>query len=76
MDEEAIFLEALQKTSAAEQAAYLDVACAGNVTLRQGVEELLQAHERAGAFLEGQPSGLLSRLTQVPTGEMEKRVGP
>jgi len=37
---------------AAERAAYLDQVCAGDAALRQGVEELLQAGEQAGAFLE------------------------
>ncbi|MGA3182532.1 MAG: serine/threonine-protein kinase [Verrucomicrobiota bacterium] len=36
---------------AAERVAYLDQACAGDVALRQRVEELLQAGDEAGAFL-------------------------
>ncbi len=76
MDEEAIFLEALRLTTAAARAAYLDAACAGNVTLRQGVEELLQAHEQAGAFLEGKASGLLPPQIQGTSDGVGKRVGP
>ncbi len=37
---------------AAERAAYLDQACAGDAALRQRIEELLQASEEACAFLE------------------------
>jgi serine/threonine protein kinase/Flp pilus assembly protein TadD len=55
VDEESIFLEALQKPTATDRAAFLDEACAGNVQLRRSIEQLLQAHERAGSFLQGHP---------------------
>ncbi|HEX4119679.1 MAG TPA: protein kinase [Verrucomicrobiae bacterium] len=55
--EEAIFVAALP-LSAAQRAAYLDQACAGNPRLRRRVEGLLQAHEKAGAFLETPPGGV------------------
>ena len=37
----------------AERAACLDQACVGDAALRRRVEELLQASEAAGGFLEG-----------------------
>jgi eukaryotic-like serine/threonine-protein kinase len=46
------FAEALERTDLAARAAYLDGACAGNAVLRQRVEALLAAHDRAGQFLE------------------------
>jgi eukaryotic-like serine/threonine-protein kinase len=48
---EALFAAALEKPSAAERAAYLDQACAGDAPLRQRIEALLRAHEQAGNFL-------------------------
>jgi serine/threonine-protein kinase len=44
MRERAIFLNALDKDPS-ERAAFLDEACAGNETLRPGVETLLRLHE-------------------------------
>jgi hypothetical protein len=49
--EEQIFAQALKSQSAADRAACLDAACAADPALRARVEALLQAHERAGAFL-------------------------
>jgi WD40 repeat protein len=49
---EAIFFAALAKTAAAERAAFLDEACAGDEPLRRQVERLLAAHAQADAFLE------------------------
>src|ERR1022692_1386881 len=42
-----------RRLPAGERATYLDEACAGDAALRQRVEELLQAGEEAGDFLEG-----------------------
>src|SRR6266852_806944 len=53
MNEESIFIEALQKQSPHERAAFLDQACANQADLRHSVEMLLQAHDKAGAFLQG-----------------------
>jgi len=52
MTEESVFLAALEKQTTAEQAAYLDEACAGEAALRQRVEALLKAHAAAGSFLD------------------------
>jgi serine/threonine protein kinase len=52
MDEEAIFITALEMASADRRAAYLDQACAGNAGLRRQVEELLAAHGQAGDYLD------------------------
>jgi WD40 repeat protein/serine/threonine protein kinase len=48
--EEAIFEEALALTSAEARGAYLREACAGDAALRGRVEELLAAHQDAGAL--------------------------
>lgn len=47
-----VFMEALEKTTAAERSAYLDGACAGNTELRKCVEELLVAHDRPDHLLD------------------------
>ncbi len=58
---EEVFFAALEKATPAEQAAYLDEACAGNPALRGRVEKLLAARPRVGSFLE-------SRAAQDVTG--------
>ncbi len=49
----AIFWEALDCATPAEQAAYLDRACGDDTALRGRVEALLRAHLRTGQFLQG-----------------------
>jgi len=49
-----IFLKALEKSSPAERAAFLDGACANDAALRAEVELLLK-HHTAGSFLENPP---------------------
>jgi predicted Ser/Thr protein kinase len=44
----AIFLEALDRQTPRERAAYLEIACSGDLELRQRIESLLRAHEQAG----------------------------
>jgi tetratricopeptide (TPR) repeat protein len=67
MNEESIFIEALQKDLPEERAAFLDVACAGNKELRRSVEMLLRAHEKAGHFLQRVPED--PRTTDQATQE-------
>jgi WD40 repeat protein len=52
MQEQTIFIEALEKVDLAERAAFLEQACAGSPNLRRRVEKLLLRHEKAGSFLE------------------------
>ena len=52
MGVETIFGEALELPSASERASFLDRACAGDGDLRRQVQTLLDAHFRAGQFLE------------------------
>jgi hypothetical protein len=67
MDEEAIFLEALQKTSPETLEAWLDEACAGDPRLRKSVEQLLKAHELRSDVLRHPPA--LSPTIQQPAVE-------
>jgi hypothetical protein len=75
---EAIFSAALAKASLPERAAYLDEACAGDVELRRRLEALLQAHDRAGSFLE-KPAAAEGVTMDLPDPAVEglgTRIGP
>src|SRR5260370_28814418 len=56
-DREMAVCSAARRLPAGQRAAYLDETCAGDAALRQRVEELLQAGEEAGAFLQEPASG-------------------
>jgi tetratricopeptide (TPR) repeat protein len=67
VDESQVFAEALKRPTAAERAAYLDAACAGDPGLRAGVEALLRAHDAEPGFLE-QPASSLGATAGLPPG--------
>ena len=67
-----IFADALEKANAAERAAYLSQACGNNVQLRQHVEALLVAHEKAGGFLEEPAAAPPGKTIVVSTPLTEK----
>ena len=58
---EEIFCRAIEIADAAERAAFLDQACGEDHELREKVEALLKAHERAGDFL-APPAGACMTL--------------
>src|SRR5260221_2707735 len=62
-----LFAEALQ-LSPAERCAYLACACGADKELRQRVEQLLEAHDQAGDFLE-QPPPEAESVAEAPIGE-------
>jgi serine/threonine protein kinase len=74
MTEETIFVAALQKSSPAERAAYLDEACAGDAALRQQVEALLAAHAAEGDFL-AVPAAEQVAAACRPAGEATEAIG-
>jgi eukaryotic-like serine/threonine-protein kinase len=55
MNEESVFLEALQVPTPEERVAFLERVCSGNPNLRRGVQMLLRAHEKAGHFMQTAP---------------------
>src|SRR5262249_10269666 len=63
---ESIFFAALEKTSPAERAAYLDEACRDNAELRRQVERLLEAHPQVGSFLEQPLAGHVTDEARAP----------
>jgi eukaryotic-like serine/threonine-protein kinase len=72
LNREVVVLNAALEFHGAERSAYLDGACAGDVTLRQRVEDLLHAHEQAENFLQAPPAGLDSKRTihmEIPITE-------
>jgi eukaryotic-like serine/threonine-protein kinase len=74
--EQAIFAEALQRTSPETRMAYLDGACGTDTTLRGRVEALLRAAENAGDFLEQPPTGLRGDEDCAPlAGELSEKAG-
>src|SRR5262245_59138032 len=52
MTEREIFLAAMERDDPAERATYLDEACGADATLRQRVEALFRAHDRAADFMD------------------------
>jgi eukaryotic-like serine/threonine-protein kinase len=50
-----VIFDAVIELPSERRAGYLDIACAGDPTLRQRVEALLRAHELAGTFM-GSPA--------------------
>jgi serine/threonine protein kinase len=65
---EMIFGEALNLSSAAERAAYLDRACGGVPALRRQVESLLGALDRAGDFLDSPHIAVTAKHPSVTEG--------
>ncbi len=77
-DRELAVFSAARRLPAGERAAYLDEACAGDAALRQRVEELLQASEEAGDFLESPaavPPGETVRSAAMPAEKPGDRIG-
>src|SRR5947207_5659056 len=69
MQEQTIFVEALEKANPADRLAFLDQACGGDTALRQRVERLLERHQQAGSFLEAPAYGVGSTADVPPTSE-------
>src|ERR1039458_545994 len=77
-DRELAVFNAARRLPARERATYLDEACAGDATLRQRIEELLQASDEACDFLKSPavipPSGAV-RPAAMPTEKPGDRIG-
>jgi serine/threonine protein kinase/WD40 repeat protein len=64
-----LFDQALQFDSVEERAAFLARACSHDAALRERVERLLAAHEKAGAFLDRPPCGECATVVTLPINE-------
>ncbi|HZL86950.1 MAG TPA: serine/threonine-protein kinase, partial [Pirellulaceae bacterium] len=74
MTEREIFAAALHRGDAADRAALLDEACAGDAALRKRVESLLSEHEQLGSFMEA-PS-VAATIDQPATERPGTMIGP
>jgi tetratricopeptide (TPR) repeat protein len=72
VNERNIFLAAVTRTSPADQAAYLNQACAGDAESRQRIEALLQAHEQLRTFFD-RPAGELIVAPERPSDKEGSR---
>lgn len=68
MQEQSIFIEALERSDPVERAAFLDRVCANAPALRQRIERLLQRHQSGDGFLEP-PGALLAATVDEPISE-------
>src|SRR5262245_10314538 len=76
MNEDSIFLQALEKGSADARAAFLEQACAGNAQLRESIERLLRAHERANDVLGHKAKGLPATSAAGVSERVGMQIGP
>jgi tetratricopeptide (TPR) repeat protein/serine/threonine protein kinase len=75
VNERDIFQAAVEFTDAAERSAYLEQACAGNPSLRQHVERLLQVYPQLGTFLES-PAVAWADAANPPSSAGRFQLGP
>src|SRR5688572_17544761 len=68
MQEQSLFIEALEKEDPAQRAAFLERACAGDTDLRRRIDRLLARHEEGGGFLEP-PAHTLAATIDDPVPE-------
>jgi eukaryotic-like serine/threonine-protein kinase len=68
VNEQSLFIEALEKEDPAERAAFLDQRCAGDPPLRQRIERLLHQHGTAGRFLDSPAEKVVATIDE-PAGE-------
>src|SRR5262249_1053126 len=71
-----LFLEALERPEGPERTAYLDVACRGDAALRAQVDELLEAHGRAGGFLSSAVESAAPAPHPAPTPPTDAAAAP
>jgi serine/threonine protein kinase len=76
MQEESIFIAALEKEGTAERAAFLDQACAGDEALRRRIDRLLLRHEQADDLLDVPVEGVGATLDEPATDGPEAVIGP
>ena len=68
MDEQSLFLQALEKPAGDERSAWLEEACGSKAALRERIETLLQRHEEADRFLENPAPGLQPTIATDASG--------
>jgi len=76
MQEESIFIAALEKADAADRAAFLDQACAGDEALRERIERLLRRHEQTDSLLDPPAAGMSATVNQPAADRPGAVIGP
>jgi serine/threonine protein kinase len=76
MEEQSIFIEALEKEDLAERAAFLDQACAGKPALRKHIERLLEKHHQTDSFLETPAPAKVTPVVAAPGQGLGTVIGP
>src|SRR5438876_8898560 len=76
MQEQSIFIEALDKEDPAERAAFLARVCASDPALRQRIERLLQRHQQADSFLESPAAAQVGTVDEPLTERPGTLIGP
>jgi serine/threonine protein kinase/tetratricopeptide (TPR) repeat protein len=76
MQEESIFIEALEKADPAERAAFLDRACAGDEALRQRIERLLARHGQPDSFLDAPATDAGATVEEQTAEDLGAIIGP
>src|SRR5205809_128393 len=74
LSERSIFLEAIEKPSEAERAAFVARVCRGNPQLQAEVQVLLRAHQESGDLLDA-PDAVIPTLVQ-PAEQPGSQIGP
>jgi WD40 repeat protein/serine/threonine protein kinase len=76
MQEQSIFVEALDKEDPGERAAFLARACASDPLLRQRIERLLQQHQQGDSFLDSPIGGQVGTADEPQTERPGAVIGP
>jgi WD40 repeat protein/serine/threonine protein kinase len=76
MQEQSIFVEALDKEDPAERAAFLARVCASDPVLRQRIERLLQQHQQGDSFLDSPVGGQVGTADEPQTERTGAVIGP
>ena len=76
MQEQSIFVEALDREDPAERAAFLLQVCASDSALRQRIERLLQRHQQADSFLEPPAAAPFGTVAEPLTERPGTLIGP
>ncbi|HJT33051.1 MAG TPA: tetratricopeptide repeat protein [Pirellulales bacterium] len=76
MQEQSIFIEALEKNDPSERAAFLDLACAGAPDLRRRIERLLERHQEDDSLLEPRQLSLVATVDRPIAEQPGETIGP
>ena len=75
-DAKAIFFEALELETAEQLTSFLQSKCGSNTELRDRVDQLLRAHERAGRFLGGESAAGVTASMPGVSEQLGTSIGP